>query len=136
MTVTPVGMRCPDCARDRTRTRTAASVGVGEEPVLTYVLIGINVAVALGGFLSGASATGGGTGGSSLIADGAGARFHSAQGDSWRLGTSGFLPSGCVHLLCHLFALSILGAFLVLYVAFTASPVPPTGREAPDRCCG
>jgi len=112
MTVTPVGMRCPECARDRTKTRTAASVGVGEEPVLTYILIGINVAVALGGFLSGASATGGGTGGSSLIADGAVSRFHIDQGDYWRLLTSGFLHSGFFHLLFNMFALYILGGML------------------------
>ncbi len=112
MTVTPVGMRCPDCARDRTKTRTAASVGVGEEPVLTYILIGINVAIALGGFLSGASATGGGTGGSSLVADGAVSRFHIDQGEYWRLVTSGFLHSGFMHLLFNMFALYVLGGML------------------------
>jgi membrane associated rhomboid family serine protease len=112
MTVTPVGMRCPDCARDRTKTRRAASVGVGEEPMLTYILIGVNVAVALGGFLSGASATGGGTGGSSLISDGAVSRFHIDQGEYWRLVTSGFLHSGFFHLLFNMFALYILGGML------------------------
>lgn len=112
MTVTPVGMRCPDCARDRTKTRTAASVGVGEEPVLTYILIGINVAVALGGFLSGANTTGGGTGGSSLVNDGAVSRFYIDQGEYWRLVTSGFLHSGFFHLLFNMFALYILGGML------------------------
>lgn len=112
MTVTPVGMRCPECARERTKARTAASVGVGEEPVLTYILIGINVAVALGGFLSGANATGGGVGGSSLIADGAVSRFAIDQGEYWRLLTSGFLHSGFFHLLFNMFALYILGGML------------------------
>jgi membrane associated rhomboid family serine protease len=112
MTTTAVGMRCPECARDRTKARRATSVGVGEEPVLTYVLIGINVAVALGGFLSGASATGGGIGGSSLIADGAVSRFAIDQGDYWRLLTAGFLHSGFLHLLFNMFALYILGGML------------------------
>jgi membrane associated rhomboid family serine protease len=112
MTVTSVGMRCPECASERTKARTTASVGVGEEPVLTYILIGINVAVALGGFLSGASATGGGIGGSSLIADGAVSRFTVDQGDYWRLLTSGFLHSGFFHLLFNMFALYILGGML------------------------
>lgn len=112
MTVTPVGMRCPECARDRTKSRRASSVGVGEEPTLTYILIGINVLVALGGFLSGASTTGGGTGGSSLIADGAVSRFHIDQGEYWRLVTSGFLHSGFFHLLFNMFALYILGGMV------------------------
>ncbi|HEX2161750.1 MAG TPA: rhomboid family intramembrane serine protease [Thermoleophilaceae bacterium] len=113
MTATPVGMRCPECARDRTKVRRAASVGVGEDPMLTYVLIGINVAVALGAFLSGASATGGGgIGSSSLLADGAVSRFHVDQGDYWRLLTSGFLHTGLIHLLFNMFALYILGGML------------------------
>ena len=66
MTATPVGMRCPECARQRQHVRTVRS-GT-DEPVLTYVLIGINVAVALGALLGGASATGGGgLGGSTLL---------------------------------------------------------------------
>ncbi len=113
MTTTPVGMRCPECARQRTKPRRAASVGVGEEPVLTYVLIGINVAVALGAFLSGASATGGGgIGSSSLLADGAVSRFAVDQGEYWRLLTSGFLHTGFLHLLFNMFALYVLGGML------------------------
>ena len=69
MTATPVGMRCPECARQRQHVRTVRS-GT-DEPVLTYVLIGINVAVALGALLGGASATGGGgLGGSTLLEEG------------------------------------------------------------------
>ncbi len=41
-----------------------------QEPTLTYILIGINVVVALGAVLSGANATGGGRGGD-VIRDGA-----------------------------------------------------------------
>src|ERR1700754_2470550 len=46
MTATPVGMRCPDCARQKTPTRTLQSMAV--EPIATYVLIAINVAVFFG----------------------------------------------------------------------------------------
>jgi membrane associated rhomboid family serine protease len=113
MTATPVGMRCPECARQRTKSPRVSSAGVGEEPMLTYVLIGVNVAVALGAFLSGASATGGGgIGGSSLLADGAVSRFAIDQGDYWRLLTSGFLHTGLLHLLFNMFALYILGGML------------------------
>ena len=43
MTPTPVGMRCPECARERTRvTRGALGPGRYDTPA-TYVLIGLNV---------------------------------------------------------------------------------------------
>src|SRR5213592_710286 len=58
MTTTSVGMRCPECARERTRVRRVAP-GAADAPTLTYILIGVNVAVALGSLLSGGgSATG------------------------------------------------------------------------------
>lgn len=113
MTSTSVGMRCPECARQGKPARSVASVGVGEEPTLTYVLIGINVLVALGAFLSGASATGGGgIGGSSLLQEGAVSRVAIDQGEYWRLITSGFLHTGMIHLLFNMFALYILGGML------------------------
>ena len=112
MTTTPVGMRCPECARDRTKVVRGPS-GIGEPPVLTYVLIGINVAVALGAMLSGASATGGGgIGGSSLLRDGAVSQFAIDQGEYWRLVTSGFLHTGLLHLMFNMLALYILGSML------------------------
>ena len=112
MTSTPVGMRCPECARQSPGARRVSSAGVGEEPVLTYVLIGINVAVALGGFLSGASATGGGIGSSPLLSDGSVSRVAIDQGEYWRLITSGFLHVTFFHLLFNMFALYVLGSML------------------------
>src|SRR3954452_3334525 len=46
MTATPVGMRCPECSRQKTQVRNLSSVAV--EPIATYVLIAINVAVFVG----------------------------------------------------------------------------------------
>ncbi len=109
MTVTPVGMRCPECARQRTKVKTVSSV---EEPTLTYVLIGINVAVALGTFLSGASATGGGGLGSTLLTDGSVSRPAVDSGEYWRILTAGFLHTGFIHLLFNMFGLYILGGLL------------------------
>jgi len=81
--------------------------------MLTYVLIGVNVLVALGAFLSGASATGGGgIGSSSLLADGSVSRYAIDQGEYWRLLTAGFLHTGMIHLLFNMFALYILGGML------------------------
>jgi membrane associated rhomboid family serine protease len=110
MTPTSVGMRCPECARQRTRVTRAG--GRATEPVLTFVLIGINVAVALGGFLSGASATGGGSLQSQLLTDGAVSRATIADGEYWRILTAGFLHAGLFHLLFNMFALYILGTLI------------------------
>jgi membrane associated rhomboid family serine protease len=110
MTVTPVGMRCPECARQRTKVKTPASVGA--EPTLTYVLIGINVAVALGSFLSGASATGNGGFGSSLLSDGSVSRPAVDSGEYYRILTAGFLHRDFFHLLLNMFGLYILGGLL------------------------
>ena len=110
MTATSVGMRCPECSRQKTTVKQMGSV---TEPMLTYILIGINVAVALGAFMSGASATGGGgIGASSLLADGAVSRFTVDQGDLWRIVTAGFLHAGFLHLLFNMYSLYILGTML------------------------
>ena len=109
MTPTSVGMRCPECAGQRTKVKTMGSV---TEPTLTYVLIGINVAVALGTFISGASATGGGGLNSTLLDDGSVSRFAVDQGDYWRILTAGFLHTGMIHLLFNMFGLYILGGLL------------------------
>ena len=41
MTPTPVGMRCPECSRQKTQVKTMRSMTV--EPTVAYVLIAINV---------------------------------------------------------------------------------------------
>jgi membrane associated rhomboid family serine protease len=109
MTTTPVGMRCPECARDRTKVRTVSS---SDEPTLTYVLIAINVVLALGTFFSGASATGGGGLGSSLLSDGSVSRATVDAGEPWRILTAGFLHTGFLHLAFNMFGLYILGGLL------------------------
>jgi membrane associated rhomboid family serine protease len=110
MTATPVGMRCPECARQRTRIGRPGAMHA--EPVVTYILIGINVAVGLGAFLGGASATGGGTAGSALLHDGWLSRGTIADHEYWRLVTAGFLHSGIAHLLFNMLALYVLGGLL------------------------
>ncbi len=110
MTSTPVGMRCPECARQRTRAR---GIGVtSSEPVVTYVLIGICVAAFVGELAGGASATGSGFGGSRLFEEGALRGPDVADGDYWRLVSAGFLHAGFFHLLFNMFSLWILGTLL------------------------
>src|ERR671925_60892 len=65
MTSTPVGMRCPECAR-RGAGRVQTLRSVSDEPTLTYILIGINVLAGIGSLLGG----GAGAGSSPLTRDG------------------------------------------------------------------
>jgi len=108
MTSTQVGMRCPECARERTQVRHLGTLA--REPTLTYALIGLNVLVALAVFLSGASATS--FRGGSLLDLGAVSRETVAQGEVWRLVTAGFLHAGLVHLAFNMLALYVLGGLL------------------------
>ena len=107
MTTTSVGMRCPDCAGQKTQVRTVRNMT--DEPTLTYVLIAINVIVALGNFFSGGGST---SAGGTLLDDGGLSRFHIEQGEYWRLITSGFLHAGLLHLMFNMFGLYILGGLL------------------------
>jgi membrane associated rhomboid family serine protease len=114
MTSTPVGMRCPECARQKTPVRTMRSMTA--DPRVTYALIAINVAVGLGLIMGGSS---GGEFGHNRIYDwGALAGPLVADGEVWRLVTSGFIhgsgsPDTVVfHLLFNMFGLWILGTML------------------------
>lgn len=106
MTSTPVGMRCPECARQSTKVRTMRSMT--DEPSLTYLLIGMNVLVGLGSLLGG----GGGVTQSALIEDGGVSAATIADGEYWRLVTSGFLHAGLFHLMANMLALWILGSMV------------------------
>jgi membrane associated rhomboid family serine protease len=111
MTSTPVGMRCPECAGDRQRVVNPVRAR-SNEPSLTYLLIGINVAVALGALLGGAGATGGSLGRSSIIEEGGLFGPAIADGEVYRIVTSGFLHAGLAHLFFNMFSLYILGSLL------------------------
>lgn len=110
MTPTPVGMRCPECARQRTRvTRGVAGLGQAHAPA-TFVLIAINVVAFLGEIAAGAGGLDGS--GSSVISD-LGLRGASvADGEWYRLLTGGFLHAGLLHLGFNMFALYILGQLM------------------------
>jgi membrane associated rhomboid family serine protease len=99
MTATPVGMRCPDCARQRTQTRTLQSMAV--EPIATYVLIAINVAVYFG-------ARSGGSAYTDLVLFGPAV----ADGDYWRLLTAGFLHVEFMHVALNMLSLFWLGRMI------------------------
>ena len=110
MTSTPVGMRCPECARQSTRARGISSTS--DDPVLTYVLIAICVVAFVGEVAGGASATGSSFGNSKLFEEGALSGPAVSDGDYWRVVTAGFLHAGFFHLLFNMFSLWILGSML------------------------
>jgi membrane associated rhomboid family serine protease len=111
MTATPVGMRCPDCAGRRQRVQTLRSLHV--DPIVTYVLIGINVLLFLGAGAGGSVLTGGGSGGSRVFNDLAlwGPAIDIGH-DYWRLITAGFLHSGLLHIGFNMYILYWLGTML------------------------
>jgi membrane associated rhomboid family serine protease len=108
MTATPVGMRCPECARQRTKVRTARNL-VGAEPRVTYAIIAINVLV----FLVQALQGGGARARSGAIYD-HGLLFgpYVENGDWWRLVSSGFLHADPLHLLFNMVGVYFLGMLL------------------------
>jgi membrane associated rhomboid family serine protease len=111
MTPTPVGMRCPECARDRTPVRTLRTLQA--EPTVTYALIALNVIAFVAEL-----ATGGRT--SRIVVDfatlghGPGTDLGVAHGEWWRLVTGAFLhaPTNPLHILFNMYLLFVLGRML------------------------
>ena len=114
MTATPVGMRCPECSKQKTQVRNLQTMY--GPPTATYVLIGINVLLWVGMWLSGGS-------GSAVYDDlalvGGGTTFSGeevgvAAGEWWRLVTGGFLhaPNNPLHIMFNMYALYWLGTML------------------------
>lgn len=111
MTPTPVGMRCPECASERTR----VTQGVGEGDLLssapaTFVLIALNAAAFLVQIATGGG--GFGVGSSSLVLDFGLYGPAVSEGEWYRLVTSGFLHAGLIHIAFNMFTLYVLGRML------------------------
>ncbi|MDX6692049.1 MAG: hypothetical protein QOG15_3506 [Solirubrobacteraceae bacterium] len=107
MTPTPVGMRCPECSRQKTKVRTATTLT--GRPELTYALIAINVIVylaqiATSGHLNGDSGT--------VFQHGALYGPLVAHGDWWRVVSAGFLHASPLHIAFNMYFLWYLGTLL------------------------
>jgi membrane associated rhomboid family serine protease len=110
MTPTSVGMRCPECSREKTRVVRRAYAG--GEPLVTYTLIGVNVLAFFGELATGSSVGGSAGGGDSVLAKAALNGPAVANGDWYRIITSGFMHYGFLHLLFNMYALYILGSMI------------------------
>jgi membrane associated rhomboid family serine protease len=119
MTPTPVGMRCPECSRERTR----VTRGVRSAPALpraTQVLIAINVIVFLAETAAGAPLGGGGGGtvwlhgalyGPALTAHNL-SPFYTGTHEYWRLVSGAFLHDGLLHIGINMLSLYFVGSAL------------------------
>jgi membrane associated rhomboid family serine protease len=101
MTSTSVGMRCPECSRQRTQVHTVRSMTT--DPIATYVIIAICVLAYFG-----SRAGGTGRAFNELLLYGPAV----ADGEYWRLVTSGFLHAGLLHLLFNMYVLYWLGRMI------------------------
>ncbi|HVC84515.1 MAG TPA: rhomboid family intramembrane serine protease [Solirubrobacteraceae bacterium] len=111
MTVTSVGMRCPECGRQTTKVRTIRSTANRGYEV-TKVLIAINVIVFLAEG-SGAYTLTGSTGSSWLLNHGfLFAPLIRYSHDYWRLLTSGFLHLDILHVASNMYVLYWVGRLL------------------------
>lgn len=112
MTPTPVGMRCPECARQRTKVVRNLTGTLGQLNAFpaTAVLIAINVVVFL-------AEIGTGSGGLSGVSGSVARNFwligvEVSNGEWYRLVTGGFLHAGLMHILFNMFALYVVGRVL------------------------
>jgi membrane associated rhomboid family serine protease len=106
MTSTSVGMRCPECARQRTKVKTMATI---QHPTLTYALIWACVALAIGDFATGGDLV---RGGGEVTDEFAMSRRTVGDGEVWRVLTAGFMHAGMLHLFFNMYSLYILGHML------------------------
>ena len=109
MIPTPVGMRCPECARQKTQVRTARTL-TASEPRATYAIIAVNVTVFLAQVLTAGRAAPARPG--AIYDNGVLNGFAVNDGEWWRLITSGFLHSDPIHLIFNMVGVYFLGQIL------------------------
>jgi membrane associated rhomboid family serine protease len=117
MTPSPVGMRCPDCASDRTKVVTAAQIRSEPDfwktaPVAS-VLIGLNLLAFLAQLGSGYPVGLFPQSISGWVSE-HGVFFGPliASGEYWRVITAGFLHLGIVHIAFNMYLLFVLGRMI------------------------
>src|SRR3954471_4643766 len=109
MTPTPVGMRCPECSKQRTEVRNIAGTRGGTQ--VTVALIVINVIAFVAELSSGGTAISD-VGGSVIRRGALFGPSITIDHEYYRLITSGFLHAGFIHIAFNMYLLWILGQML------------------------
>jgi membrane associated rhomboid family serine protease len=110
MTPTPVGMRCPECAKQRTRVTRGAVAPTRYDAPATYALIALNVAVYVAEVASGPGGLS--SPGTSILSNFGLFGSSVADGEWYRLFTGAFLHASILHIAFNMFALYFLGRIL------------------------
>jgi membrane associated rhomboid family serine protease len=109
MTPTNVGMRCPECAKQRTKVVRMREMS--RVPRVTYALIAINVVVFLAE--QGQFTLSGSTVGGKVVDEGVIYRAAISEGHQyWRLLTNAFLHENLLHIFFNMYLLYLLGNML------------------------
>ena len=110
-----VGFHCPECTKTgKQKVYTRANLQVLNRPMLTYVLVGLNVAIFLAGlvyestdaWLENSHGFNGFTFEGGLFGP------FIADGEWWRIVSAGFLHASVIHILMNMFALFRIGQIL------------------------
>ncbi len=108
MTPTPVGMRCPECSKEKTQVRTISSLHANPTVTMALILINVVAFMASGQFGVGSSATS-----NQVFANGAlFGPLIDQNHEYWRLVTSAFLHAGFIHIAFNMYLLYMLGNML------------------------
>lgn len=119
MTSTSVGMRCPECASQKTRVVNPIGAAGRNDAPATYAIIAVCVIAYVADIAGGGGI--GSAGGGTLTEEGglfayglnsSGEAIGVAFGQPYRLVTAAFLHAGFIHLAFNMFALYILGTLL------------------------
>ncbi|WP_354698255.1 hypothetical protein DSM112329_03922 [Paraconexibacter sp. AEG42_29] len=108
MTPTPVGMRCPDCSREKTQVRTLSSLNAAPTVMMALLIINAVAFLASGQFDTGSSSVN-----NRVFNEGAlFGPLVDQEHEYWRLVTSGFLHAGFIHIAFNMYLLYTLGNML------------------------
>lgn len=113
MTPTPVGMRCPECMRQKTKVVQGVGGGGGEgfwRAPATFILIGLNVIAYLIEIAAGSGGLGSVSG--KIVIDFGLFGPSVAEGEWYRLVTSGFLHASLLHIGFNVLLIFFLGRLL------------------------